>query len=187
MVKFANIVTVRLGCSFRGRLVEDEGGTLPVVQFKDLTGSVFSNADQCVRICADKIKIAHWLKDGEILVSNRGICKVAVNRCRYPCVASGVFFVLTVQDKNFLPEYIAVFLNSQEGQKTLMMHQNISGMLSINRGELEKVDIPLISIEKQQQIIELYALYEKEVDLFENIKKVRKKLINSVLSQIVKE
>jgi restriction endonuclease S subunit len=140
-----------------------------------------------VRVRADKIKVTHWLKGGEILVSNRGVCKVAVNRCRYPCVASGVFFVLTVQDKNFLPEYLAVFLNSQEGQKALMIRQNVSGVLSINRGELEQVEIPLISLEKQRQIVELYALYEKETDILEQIKKTRKRLINSVLSQMVKE
>jgi restriction endonuclease S subunit len=68
-----------------------------------------------------------------------------------------------------------------------MMRQNVSGVLSINRGELEQVEIPLISLEQQRQIVGLYALYEKETNILEQIKKTRKRLINSVLSQMVKE
>ncbi len=187
MVKLINIAKIRLGYSFREQLKEDEWGNLPIVQFKDLQDSVFSNADNCTRLNADKIKPSHWLKCGEILLSNRGNYKAAVNYCRYPCVASGVFFVLTVQDKNFLPEYIATFLNSQEGQKSLTKRHNISGVNSINRMELEQIDIPLLPLEKQKHLVELFLLYEKEVDIFEKIKQSRKKLINSILSQTIKE
>ena len=187
MAKLIDISKIRLGYSLRERLEEDEEGNLPIIQFKDLQGSVFSNADNCVRLNADKIKPSHWLKYGEILLSNRGNYKAAVNCCRYPCVASGVFFVLTVQDKNFLPEYIVTFLNSQEGQKSLTKRHNISGVSSINRVELEQIDIPLLSLEKQKQLVELFSLYEKEVDIFEKLKQSRKKLINSILSQTIKE
>jgi len=187
MVKLFDVAKIRLGYSLRERLVEDECGNLPVIQFKDLQGSVFNDANNCVRLFADKIKPSHWLKYGEILLSNRGNYKAAINYCRYPCAASGVFFVLTVQNKNFLPEYIAVYLNSQMGQKALLTRHNASGVYSINRMELGQIDIPFIPLEKQRQIVELYRLYEKEVDILENIKKNRKRLVNSVLSKIVKE
>ena len=187
MVKLIDVAKIRLGYSFRERLKEEVDGNLPIIQFKDLRGSVFNNADICIHLSADKIKPVHWLKYGEILLSNRGNYKAAVNYCRYPCVASGVFFILTIQDKNFLPEYIATFLNSQEGQKSLTKRHNISGVSSINRVELEQIDIPLLPIEKQKQLVELFLLYEKEVDIFEKIKQSRKKLINSILSQTIKE
>ena len=187
MVKFIDIAKIRLGYSFREKLEEDDEGNLPIIQFKDLQSCIFENADNCLRLSADKIKPSHWLKYGEILLSNRGNYKAAVNYCRYPCVASGVFFVLTVQDKNFLPEYVAAFLNSQEGQKSLTKHHNISGVNSINRAELEQIDIPLLPLEKQKQLVELFLLYEKEVDIFEKLKQSRKKLINSILSQTIKE
>ena len=187
MVKFIDIAKIRLGHSFREKLEEDNEGNLTIIQFKDLQDSIFANADNCARLNADKIKTSHWLKYGDVLLSNRGNYKAAVNCCRYPCVASGVFFVLTVQDKNFLPEYIVTFLNSQEGQKSLTKRHNISGVSSINRVELEQIDIPLLALEKQKQLVELFSLYEKEVDIFEKLKQSRKKLINSILSQTIKE
>lgn len=187
MVKFADVVEIRSGYSFREGIIGVENGNLPIVQFKDLKGLIFNDVNDCVHLSAEKIKTSHWLKIGEILLSNRGNYKAAVNGYRYPCVASGVFFVLTLKDKRFLPEYITVFLNSQEGQKALMMHHNASGVHSINRTELMQIDIPLISLEKQRRIVELYMLYEKEADILENIRKNRKRLVNSVLSKIVKE
>lgn len=187
MVKLVDIAKIRLGYSFREKLEGDDEGNLPIIQFKDLQSNIFENADNCLRLSADKIKASHWLKHREILLSNRGNYKAAINYCRYPCVASGVFFVLTIQNKNFLPEYIATFLNSQEGQKLLKMKHNTAGVHSINRAELEQIDIPLPPLEKQKQLVELFSLYEKEVDIFEKIKQSRKKLINSILSHTIKE
>lgn len=186
MVKIVDIAEIRLGYSFREGIVGVENGNLPIIQFKDLQGLAFNDTNDCVHLLAEQIKVSHWLKAGEILLSNRGNYKAAVNYCRYPCVASGVFFVLTLKDKRFSPEYIAVFLNSQDGQKSLAIRHNVSGVHSINRAELAQIDIPLLSMEKQKTIVDLYLLYEKEVDILEKIKKGRKKLINSTLSRIVK-
>lgn len=187
MVKLIDIAEIRSGYSFREGIVGVENGNLPIIQFKDLKGLVFNDVSDCVHLSAEQIKTSHWLKIGEILLSNRGNYKAAVNCCRYPCVASGVFFVLALKDERFLPEYLAVFLNSQEGQRSLMMRHNASGVHSINRTELAQIDVPLLPLEIQKKIVDMYLLYEKEVDILEKIKKSRKRLVNSVLSRIVKE
>ena len=108
-------------------------------------------------------------------------------KCNERCIASGVFFVISIKDKEMLPDYVAAFLNSSAGQKALSVKQNTAGVQSITRTELEQIDIPLIPLEKQKQIVEMFLLYEKEVDIMEKIKKNRKKIINSMLGQIIKE
>lgn len=187
MVKLINIANIRSGYNFREGISEVEKGDLQVIQFKDLSGLFFYDESTHLRIAKEQVKINHWLDFNDILLSNRGNYKAGVNHCKMPSVASGVFFVLKLHDVHFLPEYIATFLNSQIGQKALMVRHNLAGVYSINRAELEQIDIPLIPLEKQKQIVELFLLYEKEVDTMEKIKQNRKKLINSILSQSIKE
>lgn len=187
MVKLTDIVDIRSGYNFREGIPEAENGNLQVIQFKDLSGLILEDNPNRLLVLKEQIKTNHWLNFNDILLSNRGNYKSAVNRCEKPCIASGVFFVLTVKDNKFLPEYIAIFLNSVEGQKALSARQNSAGVSSIIRSELTQIDIPFIPLEKQKQVVELFQLYEKEVDTMEKIKQNRKKLINSILSQAVKE
>ncbi|MBR1916138.1 MAG: restriction endonuclease subunit S [Alphaproteobacteria bacterium] len=187
MVKLIEIVDIRAGYSFREGLSKAESGDLPVVQFKDISNLYIDDVSACFSISDEKIKPSHLLRRGDVLLSNRGNYKATLFNTTAKSIASGVFFILTIKDKSFLPEYIATFLNSAEGQKALSERQNSAGMPSIIRSELEQIDIPFISLEKQRQIVELFMLYEKEVDTMEKIKQNRKKLVNSILSQIVKE
>ena len=187
MVKLIDIASIRSGYNFREGIKDIENGDLQVIQFKDLSGLFFEDQNIYLHIFKEQIRMNHWLDFNDILISNRGNYKASVNHCRKPSVASGVFFILKIHNDHFLPEYIATFLNSQVGQKALMIRHNLAGVHSINRVELEQRDIPLIPLEKQKQIVELFLLYEKEVDIMEKIKQNRKKLINSILSQTIKE
>lgn len=187
MVKLKNISDIRMGYSFRESLSKAIIGELPVIQFKDLSCLYIEDLSSCLSISDDKIKHSHFLKFNDIVLSNRGNYKASIFKSNDKCIASGVFFIISIKNKEISPDYIAVFLNSSEGQKALSARQNSAGVQSIIRTELEQIDIPLIPLEKQKQIVELFLLYEKEVDTMEKIKQNRKKLINSILSQITKE
>lgn len=187
MVKLAEIVDIRAGYSFREGLSKAISGELPVIQFKNISNLYISDVSACSFISDKKIKASHFLRFNDILLSNRGNYKTSIFKSNEKCIASGVFFIMTVKNTNFLPEYIATFLNSVEGQNVLSARQNAAGVPSIIRSELTQIDIPLIPLDKQKQIVELFLLYEKEVDTMEKIKQNRKKLINSILSQTIKE
>ena len=187
MTKLVKIADLRMGYSFREGLSKMLHGELPVIQFKDISNLFIEDISTCSTISSEKIKSSHFLCPGDILLSNRGNYKASVFKCKEKCIASGVFFIINVKDQNFLPEYIAVFLNSNEGQKALSAKQNFAGVQSIIRSELEQIDIPLISMEKQKKLVELFLLYERESSIMEEIAQNRKKLINSILSQTIKE
>ena len=67
-------------------------------------------------------------------------------KCHENCIASGVFFVLTLKNNEFLPEFVATYLNSSAGQKKLLSRQNKSGLKAIIRSELEQVELPNIPL-----------------------------------------
>lgn len=187
MVKLAEIVDIRAGYSFREGLSKIAPGDLPVVQFKDVERAVVDDLSACVHISSEKIKPCHFLQFKDILLSNRGNYKSAVFNVKQSCIASGVFFIMTVKSKKFLPEYIVTFLNSPDGQSALVSRQNTSGVQAIIRTELEQVDIPFVSIDKQKKIVELTALFQQEAAIIGKIQQKKKKLIDFIVKKELKE
>lgn len=186
-MKIGKIAEIRAGYNFRKAIVASEKGDLPVIQFKDARGITVSLVKACVHISSEKIKSSHFLKFNDILLSNRGDYKSSVFKCHENCIASGVFFVMTLKNNSFLPEFVAAYLNSQVGQKKILARQNKSGLKAIIRSELEQIEIPSISLEKQKQIVELFSLYQKEVEIIEKIQQNKKKLVDFVISKEFKE
>ena len=92
-----------------------------------------------------------------------------------------------VCDKNFLPEYVALYLNSVPGKAQLCLRQNTVRISTITISDVKDIDIPLIPMEKQRKLVELFLLYEKESSIMEKIAQNRKKLINLILNQTIKE
>lgn len=187
MVKLVDIAVIRAGYSFREGLSKVASGDLPVVQFKDIERASVDDLSTCVHISSEKIKSSHFLKFKDVLFSNRGNYKSAVFNVKFPCIASGVFFVMSVKNKRFLPEYVAAFLNSSDGQNALMSRQNASGVQAIIKSELEQIDIPLISIDKQKKIVELAALFQQEAAIIGKIQQKKKKLIDFIIKKELKE
>lgn len=186
-MKIGEIAEIRTGYSFREAIVASENGDLPVIQFKDVGEIAVSSTKDCVYISSEKIKSSHFLKFNDVLLSNRGNYKSSVFKCHENCIASGVFFVLTLKNNEFLPEFVATYLNSSAGQKKLLSRQNKSGLKAIIRSELEQVELPNIPLEKQKQIVEFFSLYQKEVEIIEKIQQNKKKLVDFIISKEFKE
>ena len=186
-MKIGEIAEIRTGYSFREAIVASKNGDLPVIQFKDVGEIAVSSTKSCICISSAKIKPSHFLKFGDVLLSNRGNYKSSVFKCYENCIASGVFFVLTMKNNKFLPEFVATYLNSNVGQNKLLARQNKSGLKAIIRSELEQIEIPDIPLEKQKKIVEFYSLHQKEVEIIEKIQQNKKKLVDFIIIKEFKE
>lgn len=187
MAKLSEIAEIKAGYSFRNAVSSIENGDLPVIQFKDVNSLELKDLSKCALISSQKIKDSSLLKYNDILLSNRGNYKSTVFKSDKKCIASGVFFIIKVKNKKILPEYISTFLNLSEGQKVLYGIENKSGVNAITKSALEQIDIPLIPLKKQKNLIDLFLIYEKEINIMENIKKSKKQLINIILNKTIKE
>lgn len=132
-------------------------------------------------------KDKYFLSTNEILFSNKGDFKASIWLGNKKVIASSAFYRIKLKNNSYLPSYVAVYLNSSAGKSQLNLRQNTERVSTITISDVEQIDIPLIPLQKQKQIVDLFLLYEKEVDTMEKIKQNRKKLINSILSQTIKE
>lgn len=187
MLKLADIADIRSGFAFRESISHREDGDVAVIQPRNI--STYNNIDySCLsKFCSSEIKPSHFLKKNDILLVSRGTFKSVVFDSDYPSVATGAFFIIRLRTNRFIPSFISTFFNSTSGQAALQSRQATVTVPSITRQQLEQVEIPLITTEKQKKIIDFYELHKIEGEIQEKLQQNKKKLIDYVINKELKE
>lgn len=193
MTKLSEIGCVKIGYNFRrdnkyslsSSDFLSEG--IPVVQSRDVISLCHSSFSCLQKVQVPDIKDKYYLLMNEVLLSNKGVFQALVWKGQAKIMASSAFYRIKICDANFLPEYVALYLNSTAGKAQLYLRQNTVRISTITISDVKEIDIPLIPMEKQRNLVELFLLYEREISIMEKIKQNRQKLINSILSQTIKE
>jgi restriction endonuclease S subunit len=107
----------------------------------------------------------------------------ALYRSEYwPCVASSTFFIIRLNRKTrVIPEYLSIILNDSQNRKYFQNNFSGSTIPSIPKSVLEDFEIPLPSIEKQEQIIRLDALHKKEIRLRNKLIEKKEQMIHQMI------
>ncbi len=193
MTKLSEIGCIKIGYNFRrdnkdvASSFNRSSAETPIIQPRDIVSLCHSCFHNLQKIQITDIKDKYFLSTNEVLLSNKGVFQAFVWKGQSKIMVSSAFYRIKVLNQDFLPEYIAFYLNSSLGEAQFCLRQNTVRISTITISDVKGIDIPLISLKKQQQIVDLFLLYEKEVDTMEKIKQNRKKLINSILSQTIKE
>jgi len=136
----------------------------------------------------DYISDKHRLKPGDVLFAAKGTKNFAVvyEDDYPPAVASTSFFVIRITDDTLLPKYAAWFLNHPDTQEFLKGKAKGTSMPSIKKADLEELEIPVPSLEKQQLIIQLGALSRREAELRHEILSKRQQIVNQQIINAIK-
>lgn len=152
----------------------DEYGQLHAVLYPDLI--------------AEGISDKHLLKEGDVLFAAKGAKNFAAvfENHNEPAVASTSFFVIRPMDKKLLPQYLAWLLNSHATQ-TLLKGQAIGTSIpSISKQVLENLEISVPNIEKQEAILQITKLRNREKALKQKIEMLREKQIQQKIINAIK-
>lgn len=139
-------------------------------------------------LLAEGISEKHLLKEGDVLFAAKGTKNFAAvfENHKEPSVASTSFFVIRPTDKKLLPQYLAWVLNSHTTQ-TLLKSQAIGTSIpSISKQVLENLEIAVPSIEKQNAILQITKLRNKEKSLRQKIETLREKQIQQQIINAIK-
>lgn len=99
---------------------------------------------------------------------------IGINLKNKKFAVSKMYVTFKIKNKKFLPEYIYLYLKSQEGIQAIKDRSFGSVRQSLRYEDLETIPIPNISLTKQEKIIknaikkyELFEKYKKELDSFD--------------------
>lgn len=158
MVKLKDIADV-----FRGKATSrlDSGKKVGVINIADITDNEI-DYDKVSFVDEEQQKIIKYLlEDGDILISSRGTTiKVAMfekqNEQYIPAVNFNVIRIHESAKSKIKSEYLKIFFASSIGQKLLASLQRGGVVMNINAKDLYSLNIPLLSLQEQQKIIDQY-------------------------------
>lgn len=181
--KLGNIASIMSGCF----LSEGADGNLLYLKVRDFTGNYIHQGDLRPSVFASEKTERFLLKDEDLLFAAKGnanFCycyKESVGRA----VASNAFFVIRVQDKTVLPEYVCCYMNQPTILNSLRMQARGTGIQLIGKDVLEKLLIPIPPMEVQQRICEYDRLRRKETELLEQIAQRRQDISGLQLMNMI--
>ena len=162
--------------------MNDPAGNLLVIQPKDVSNDGVLKTEQLYRVGQPSKTL---LNKGDVLLINRGRFTAMVfdEPVKESCVATSAFLVLTPKKPSqLLPEYLALYFNSTEGQNIFKRLNEKTTIPFISRTNLETVEIPLPSLERQRDLAQLGALTQRYATLSTHKLKLQTRILDHALS-----
>jgi restriction endonuclease S subunit len=169
-MKLIELSEIISGYYFRSSMDNFDGGNIRLIQPGDLDNF---NLENLKPIDAPSTE----LKRGDILLSNRGKLRAMVLQIDGSFVFPSSIYAIRLVSKNFNPEFVSAYINSESGQTQLISLSSGSYISNLTKSALENFELPYISLELQMKIAEIDSIIAKyrlatarKADLLELIK-----------------
>ena len=180
-MKIYDICKIRMGYAFRSGIQKSDAGNVLVIQPKDISDSGLLKEEGVYQVEMDSINPGHALVPKDVLLSNRGRFASMVYNGQFTlaCIASGSIMVLTVKDGlTVLPEYLALYFNSKSGKRQFDRFNETTTIPFVSRVNLEKIDVPVPALKKQQALIDM----ERSKQCYEQLTTRKVDLLNGIIN-----
>jgi restriction endonuclease S subunit len=172
-----DIAEVITGYTFRTALQGKENSSLFVLQAKNILDNSSVDEDGLDGIDFENYWSKAIVKKGDVVISSKGNFRAgAINQGLKNIIATSSVYILRPKSDNILSEYLAIFLNSQKGQKQINEKSTGAVINTILRKDLENIKVALPDIETQKKIIDLYHTGKKLRDALNK----KMKLVSSI-------
>lgn len=149
---------------------------MALIQIGDLSSAGEVGGAGVSYVARDQVGPAPRLQAGDVLFASRGASqRAAVYRGQLrEAVAGAQLTTLRPRDPSVvLPEYIALYLSHGPAQKYLAVNRSGSYIPLITKAVLEKLPIVVPPMSEQRQLVDIYQLVMREMDLMDRLKERR--------------
>jgi restriction endonuclease S subunit len=181
-----HIANIRTGHTFRGRIVENPVGEVPVVQIRDLRRCLWIASDQLSRIERPKEKSVAPARPGDILLPARGEhYHAAILQGDEPAIATNQLYILEPKSKRVNTEFLGWYLNQRAAQHYFKTHRSGSNISMLNITSLGALPVPLPTIDIQDKIVRLYRTWIKERAITESLLNNREIQLTAIFQRLL--
>ena len=182
-----DIASVIAGYTFRTALKPYKNGLMSVVQSKNIVDDLYVTKDSLTKIDLQEYQTKAIIKKNDIVISSRGSFRASIIKGNTSnMIASSSIYILRIEDKNILSEYLAIYLNTAEGQKKIKEKMTGSAIKTILRKDLENVKIPIPNKDIQNKIIDLYKNNQAQQKILARKKILINEIIENSISNYLK-
>ena len=160
--RLKDITEVIAGYSFRTALEGKSGASCFVLQAKNILDGGVVNENNLDGIDFENYRSKAIVKKGDVVVSSRGSFRAGlVTSESKNIIAASSVYILRPKDETIQPEYLAIYLNSIDGQKQLIESATGAAIKALRRNELENIIVAVPNDQAQDRIIKIYNTNRK--------------------------
>ncbi len=181
------IAEVILGYTFRSKLEKQADGDVLVLQARNIIEDLLIKEDDLLRVDLGNNRTNAFAKNDDVALSSRGSFKAAVMKTDSDSViASSSVYLLRLKTDKVLPEYLAIYLNSDFSQKQIK--EKITGVVinALLKRNVEELEIVIPNVKAQKKVISIYynnLLYQKLLTKKQLLNsQINKELINKLIN-----
>ncbi|AQX53075.1 restriction endonuclease subunit S [Priestia flexa] len=162
--------------------------TYKLITLKNITDNGIFNDEPFENFQSnDLLSPQHFTEYGDVLMRlSYPHTAIYINEATAGSLVPSYFAIVKVDEFKFLPEYIAWYLNTESVKKELERSQAGTRIPSTNKSALSAVPIEEIPLSKQQAIVKLYNLHQKERALYFKLIDEKEKWFTAVTKQLLK-
>lgn len=176
------------GYSFREKIDPNPNGNVGVLQMKDIQND-YSNFDyqSLDKVSNFQFKHKFFLNKGDIVFVSKGVNNYAIviDQINIPIVASATFFIIKVDAKTIIPEYLAWFMNQKEAQNYFSEKRAGTYIPNLNKQDIMEMPVKVPPLKIQMAIAKTAILLHQEITILEKLKTNRKELIQTQLTNLI--
>jgi hypothetical protein len=190
MIKIGEFANVISGYTFRRAIESQSEGDAFVLQAKNIVlGENIKGSQNLAKIFFDGARGAFFLQNNDVAVVSRGFGRSAFRAAVFKgsmnnVVASSSVFIIRITDGKVLPDFISMFINSNEGQKRIMEAVTGSSIKAILRGKFREIVVPIPSI-AEQEIIKLAANLKSQGEIYDRKITIKKNIANAIFEKLI--
>ena len=181
--KLGSFAEIKSGYTFRGVFPSVPGGRVVVFQPRDI---ISGNKNNLVRIAAKSVPDGHFIEKGTVLLTNRGTFCARVFNDKFAAVTtSGVFVVRVSPECGVLPEFLALYINSDIGQRQMASKLEVMTVPALTIRQIQELEVPVMSKHKQEMLVKMCGVCQHCEGVVLEIQKQTKSFVNQVLKGVI--
>lgn len=136
----------------------------------------------------EKLGSQYFTQKKDILVRlNEPFTSIYIDEKNEGILIPSYFVKVRITNKKFNPGYIAWYLNSNKVKRDFLRSQSGTLIPSINQKVIKELDIPIKTMNEQEEILELYRLYIREINLLKNLIKEKERQFDGITEKLLKK
>lgn len=191
--KISNIADIINGYTFRGAIKEVKSGDTIVLQAKDIIqGQNIKEVENLTHIDFSGTRTVSFLKKNDVLIVSRGVGVGSFRSTVFKSgntnvIASSSVLIVRVNREEILPDYLALYFNSAEGQSKILDTVAGSFIQSISRRKFEEeIKIPIPPLIKQKSLIDLDKNIKQQEKIYEIKKQLKQQIVEATIKNLTK-
>lgn len=190
-VQLKNLATMFIGTDVRNLDNAQNADTLQITKANFEDYKVQIKLDYSTKV-ALKSTNSKPLQNGDVLLQVRGFvndknkraCGV-IRNLNKNAIASSQFVIIRIDQSKIIPEYLAWFLKLDKTEIILKSWECGTTQPNISKSQIMGLEVPVLTIAKQEKIIETAKLFEQEQTLTYELLEKKAMFVSQTLLNIV--